>query len=564
MDRSIAMLSLLLLPVPLSAAGEKVDPHVVACDPARLAAEAAAIGATPSESSSAIGDRCAASCVTPVHIYQFEDSGRILTNPSSTNADEAHLEAVAANQLIATYGDRFDLIGFWTNFNPTTRVGGANFRQIYNDTSGIGLPAINDRAALGLNTAKVQGFLTMYDLHRTASWDLTVTLDHEFGHRWMVYMAPLADGRPMNNGGHSQCALDVQGGMHGEEWSGVHNPRRKTADNNVDTGVVWGWLQLYLMGHATPAEVQAGMSEQRYMNDAVATCPVGYGGVVSGWTIQDIIATSGPRVPDAASAQKSFKVAWIMIHEPGDPPTAAELGDIATLLNNYCGHWNTITLGRGEMTQTLFNNCDCSGVPGSGCPQCFDTTDCDDGAFCNGAETCNGTGHCVAGASPCSAGQFCDEAGDVCLDCNDGDQDGFGAPGSALCPGGAREDCDPVNSSVHPGAVEINDGRDNQCPGDAGYGLVDELADDLAFSDPVDHDRFCWGAQSGAVEYEVIRSASAAFAGPCTRSTTGSPCWTDAEDPAPDAGFFYLSRASLPHAGSWGAASSGERLGLCP
>ena len=36
-------------------------------------------------------------------------------------------------------------------------------------------------------------------------------------------------------------------------------------------------------------------------------------------------------------------------------------------------------------------------------------------------------------------------------------------------------DCDNNNPDVHPGAEEINDGVDNQCAGDPGYSLVDEI-----------------------------------------------------------------------------------------
>ena len=47
----------------------------------------------------------------------------------------------------------------------------------------------------------------------------------------------------------------------------------------------------------------------------------------------------------------------------------------------------------------------------------------------------------------------------------DHDGDGFGG----TC------DCDDSRAATHPGALEINDGQDNQCFGDAGYGLADEL-----------------------------------------------------------------------------------------
>jgi pectate lyase len=46
---------------------------------------------------------------------------------------------------------------------------------------------------------------------------------------------------------------------------------------------------------------------------------------------------------------------------------------------------------------------------------CSGNADCDDGWFCNGPETCSG-GVCVAGTTPCTTGQTCDETGDRCVD----------------------------------------------------------------------------------------------------------------------------------------------------
>ncbi|MEW6441840.1 MAG: SUMF1/EgtB/PvdO family nonheme iron enzyme [bacterium] len=56
--------------------------------------------------------------------------------------------------------------------------------------------------------------------------------------------------------------------------------------------------------------------------------------------------------------------------------------------------------------------------------------------------------------------------------CIDNDLDGYYAIDPACCPEG--DDCDDGNANVYPGAPELCDGTDNHCPGDAGYGEVDE------------------------------------------------------------------------------------------
>jgi len=126
-------------------------------------------------------------------------------------------------------------------------------------------------------------------------------------------------------------------------------------------------------------------------------------------------------------------------------------------------------------------------------------------------------------------------------------------------------DCDDANNDVHPGAAEVNDGLDNQCPGDDGYGLVDEIEGVCGFHDPEDKNEFSWTAQTGATSYEAARSADPRFLSGCTTVTTPETYWIDTEPVATGACHHYLVRALAPHPGSWGAGFPGpERAGICP
>lgn len=98
---------------------------------------------------------------------------------------------------------------------------------------------------------------------------------------------------------------------------------------------------------------------------------------------------------------------------------------------------------------------------------------CDDGLFCNGTETCDRTRGCVPGTAPtCRDGNVCtsdacDPAGNMgrgaCVNSPvDADGDGFPAAmvGGVACMG---RDCDDANRAINPGAVEVCNGRDDNC-----------------------------------------------------------------------------------------------------
>jgi hypothetical protein len=171
-----------------------------------------------------------------------------------------------------------------------------------------------------------------------------------------------------------------------------------------------------------------------------------------------------------------------------------------------------------------------------------------------------------------TGGQFC------LLECvpiewyHDSDGDTYGDPLDTLsaCEQppeyvADNTDCDDSNADTYPGASEVNDGQDNQCPGDQGHGIIDETSGDSGFHDPADKDSYCWPAQPGATEYEVARSLAPTMSSPCAGTTTTATCWNDPELPAPGQAFHYMNRPIAPNIGSWGKDSDGaERVAICP
>ncbi len=330
------------------------------------------------------------------------------------------LKVAAVNALISERGDHFHFIGFFTNFTPHHQIGTANYAAIANDVAGIGTSPNWNHALFGLASDRIEGFATFYNINNYAAGAGNPTADftryflaHEFEHRFAVFLPDFLDGRSLQSSGcqgvapsHWSPQVDGQGGaLYLREWIGS-NPAVSggdcwggfTACRNSDIpGGHYSYTDLYLMGYVAADEMDAGSSELRFMDFGCGGATPYYG-PISTFSAADIVAAAGPRIPTPLSSRKHYRAAWIMIYQPGDPPSSSNLDLAAGMLEQMRSDWSLGTLGRGTISHSLSTDCNCNGVA--------DEEDISKGT----------SGDCNADGVPDDCGRDCDANGrqDVC------------------------------------------------------------------------------------------------------------------------------------------------------
>jgi len=243
-------------------------------------------------------------------IKQFDSTARAtprILNLYRPNITVNDIQA-AILQFYGYYHDDFDFVQvvFALPSWPANRY----HAQVRQDVGGIGAALTNNGAAFG-SAAKLKGYTvfpidTLFDSGESA-------FSHELGHQWINYLKnpSLAGGSPHwppSTMARGIMGLSIPGsGAGGDFPYTITMTTSTTAHVTISTTTQeFSDLDLYLMGFIPASAVSPGIVIQ---GSGCTDCTV----PASQITIADVVAANGPRIPDSTAAQKSFRVATVVI-----------------------------------------------------------------------------------------------------------------------------------------------------------------------------------------------------------------------------------------------------------
>jgi hypothetical protein len=190
-------------------------------------------------------------------------------------------------------------------------------------------------------------------------------LGHEFGHRWGAYVTAKVKGRTIRlgpwphwaEGLHARVAFPYSlpleaSTLGGAAWT--ENPDgtlTRSREGFFVPASGYSHLDLYLMGLMPAAEVPDFflLDNLVQVGSDASGAPVFKADKLK-LTVEDVIAAEGPRVPDAARAQRRFNTGIVVIVEHGRRPSAKLLRQAEGIRRQWIDYWQTVTGGRAAMS----------------------------------------------------------------------------------------------------------------------------------------------------------------------------------------------------------------------
>ena len=294
------------------------------------------------------------------NVTVMEASGNYDARNSDGSVNSAPREVIA-KEFFKTHKDEYDFLVVFTNFDfqMPEKEAGAFYLGVKNDTRGIGLDLFDNTSFFGSN-GELQGTIDMGNVAALVTDPLDpkfentlYLLSHEQMHRWGAYVkfndanGNLSASLLGRDSDHWSFLFDSGGSvLYGNRWQDNKNG---TFTSTTPQGQMkfYSPLDLYLMGMISPDKVPPMLLIYNPSIDStrLPEARVTINGTPRTIKIEDIIAAVGPRVPDAAGSQKSFKTGFIFITQPGTF-TGSEIYGIENVRNGWVTRYSVLTDGK--------------------------------------------------------------------------------------------------------------------------------------------------------------------------------------------------------------------------
>jgi hypothetical protein len=295
----------------------------------------------------------------------------------SMRQDPAHI----VRRFFEHYGDDFDFVAMFTSFEDQGSPGALAYEESTQiDVQGLGLSPFNDNATWGAKGTRFHAFLNMKTFADYESYGpitdpsnfLYPVWGQESAHRWLAFMrfkksdGSMSMGMLGRDNAHWSALLQSDASV----MDGVkYEPQPNGLFKIVEKFARYSPLDQYAMGLRDAGEVPPFFVIENGTNAAThATIPVypapAKGTLVAGnrvdITIDDIIAANGPRMPAPADAPKAFRMAVVLVTQPGQ--TLEDVAPMADTLEQVRKLWEQAfsdqTGGRGQMCTQITVPCD--------------------------------------------------------------------------------------------------------------------------------------------------------------------------------------------------------------
>jgi len=298
-------------------------------------------------------------------------------------SSQARLDLPALTRAFySAHADAVDMISVWADFSYDNGLGIAHSFNVRNDISGIGLPLF-DRGAIYGSSSRLATIITMGNQHdwpddpqqnMAGLFSAVAIVCHELGHRWLSYIHFAAGGTIKDDllgrdNSHWSFLVDTRTNsegsfsslMEGNAWreNGTNAfATMESAANNFSS------LDQYLMGLRAAENVgpirylAADEDLAAILHDKSPFTGFPVNAAAKTVTISQITASEGVRVPDATSAPKAFRVAFILLTPQGSPASDATIRKMDKYRDALVHYFAVATDRRASLDSQLIKNGD--------------------------------------------------------------------------------------------------------------------------------------------------------------------------------------------------------------